>query len=467
MLLTITTTHDPATDLGYLLAKNPARVHTRKLSFGESHVFFPEATEEICTAALLLDLDPVRLVRGSGRGPKGGERTLAHYVNDRPYVTSSFFSVAIARNFATAMGGRSRERPELAETPIPLEAKIVAVPCRGGEDLLRRLFEPLGYEVTAEQHPLDENYPDWGAGRYFTVTLKATCRVADLLAHLYVLLPALDLEKHYWIGKDEIDKLLAKGEGWLGEHPEREQIVHRYLGRRRHLSREALERLVAEDDPDPDETAEAEAAEEEVLEKRVSLNEQRHVAVLEALQAAGAKRVVDLGCGEGRLLARLAKEKQFERIAGMDASTRALEIAFDRLKLERMLERRRERFNLFQGALTYRDGRLADYDAACLVEVIEHVDPPRLGALEHAVFEFADLDTIVVTTPNVEYNVRFETLPEGKLRHRDHRFEWTRAEFNEWATGVAERHGYELAFQPVGEEDSEVGPPSQMVVFSR
>ena len=233
MLLTLTTTHRPATDLGYLLAKNPARLHRRKLSFGEAHVFYPEAGEERCTAALLLDIDALRLVRGRDRE----QRTLAHYVNDRAYVASSFMSVALARSFSSALSGRSKERQKLAETPIPLCAEIAVLPCRGGEDLLRRLFEPLGYAVAAEQLTLDDAFPDWGQSVYFRVRLKAVCRVSEILNHLYVLLPVLDREKHYWIGRDEIDKLLEKGEGWLKDHPEREQIVRRYMGSKPSLAR--------------------------------------------------------------------------------------------------------------------------------------------------------------------------------------------------------------------------------------
>src|SRR5436190_17920500 len=148
MLLTITNTKPPATDLGYLLHKNPSRVQSFELSFGKAHVFYPEATENRCVAALLLDVDPVGLVR-SRRGPAGEGGLLDQYVNDRPYVASSFMSVAIAQVFGSALSGRSKDRPELVETPLPLEARLSVLPCRGGEGFLRRLFEPLGYDVTA------------------------------------------------------------------------------------------------------------------------------------------------------------------------------------------------------------------------------------------------------------------------------------------------------------------------------
>jgi len=464
MLLTITNTQPPATDLGYLLSKNPARLQSFDLAFGQAHVFYTEASDERCTAALLLDIDPVGLVRNR-RGPAGEGRTLEQYVNDRPYVASSFLSVAISQVFGSALAGRSKERPQLAETPLPLQAKLAVLPCRGGEEFLRRLFEPLGYNVTAHRHTLDEQFPEWGASRYFTVELQANVRLRDLLAHLYVLIPVLDDDKHYWVGDDEVEKLLRHGAGWLAAHPERELIAKRYLKHRHSLAREALARLVDEDNPDPDSAAAAHDVEEAVIEKPISLNQQRIGAVIAALKSSGAKRVLDLGCGEGRLMEAMLKDAAFEEIAGMDVSHRALEIAQDRLKLDRLPPKQKERVKLMQGALTYRDKRLAGYDAATVVEVIEHLDPPRLAAFERVLFEFARPNVVILTTPNVEYNIKFEDLPAGKLRHKDHRFEWTRAEFQAWAESVAQRFGYQARFLSVGLADDVVGAPTQMATF--
>jgi 3' terminal RNA ribose 2'-O-methyltransferase Hen1 len=466
MLLTITYTGNPATDLGYLLHKSPFRVHSLEQVFGKAYVFYPETSAERCTAALLLEIDPIGLVRNR-RGPSGEAHVLEEYVNDRPYAASSFLSVAIARTFGTAITGRSKERQELAETPLPLEARIAVVPCRGGEDLLRRLFEPLAYQVTALRHPLDTKFPEWGESPYFTVNLKATVRLNDLLTHLYVLIPVLDDDKHYWVGDVEVEKLLRHGEGWLREHPERELITNRYLKHQKRLAREALTRLIGEEEPEAEELAEIHTREEEAIEKPISLAEQRLGAVMSALRSSGAKRILDLGCGEGRLLRELLKDKTFAEIVGLDVAHRALEIAAQKLHLDNLPTMQKERIRLLHGSLTYRDARLAGYDAATVVEVIEHQDPPRLAAFERVLFEFAHPQTVVVTTPNVEYNVKFETLPAGKMRHKDHRFEWTRAEFQTWASSIAGRFGYSVRFLPVGSEDQAVGSPTQMGIFSR
>ncbi len=466
MLLTLSTTFKPATDLGYLLHKNPSRMQTEELSFGQAHVFYPEATEDLCTAALLLEVDPIALVRGR-QGPAGNGQQFEQYVNDRPYAANSFLSVAIGRVFASALGGRSKDRAALADTKIPLVAQIPCIAAHGGDDLVRKLFEPLGYAVETRGETLDERFPEWGESPYVSLTLSGMMRLQDLLAHLYVLIPVLDNEKHYWVGEDEIEKLLKRGDGWLSQHPEKELIVSRYLKRHRGLTPDALARLIPEEAEPADEAQQNSSdAEEQKVERPLGLHQQRLDAVLSVLRAVGAKRVLDLGCGEGKLLKLLIPETQFEAILGMDVSWRALEIAHEKLKLQRLVERQRERVTLIQGSLMYRDNRLHGYDAAAVVEVIEHLDAPRLAAFERVLFQFARPSCAIVTTPNVEYNARFESLLPGQFRHRDHRFEWTRAQFTGWADDICMRFGYTVRFQPIGPIDGEFGAPTQMAVFS-
>ncbi|MGD1909541.1 MAG: 3' terminal RNA ribose 2'-O-methyltransferase Hen1 [Rivularia sp. (in: cyanobacteria)] len=478
MLLTIATTHQPATDLGYLLHKHPNRCQSFSLSFGEAHVFYPEATNEQCTAALLLDINPVKLVRKR-------TLTLDAYVNDRPYVASSFFSVAISQVFSTALGGRCKDKPELVETPIPLVVKISVLPCRGGEParwagsptcsdwrtrkgegFLRELFEGLGYQVTLQNYPLDETFPEWGESKYFTVELQNTLPLSLILSHLYVLIPVLDDNKHYWVNEEEVEKLLRHGEGWLKEHPLKEQITKRYLKRQYRLTRAALAQLTEANELDPDSAEETHDKEEAAVEKPLSLNQQRLNSVVTALKQNNARKVVDLGCGQGNLLKMLLKDNYFEKITGVDVSYRALGITKERLDRLHLPRNQWDKLQLIQGGLTYKDKRIYGYDAAAVIEVIEHLDLPRLSAFERVLFEFAKPQTVIVTTPNIEYNVKFENLPAGKLRHKDHRFEWTRAEFQKWAKDVGEKFSYKVEFQNVGEEDLEVGSPTQMAIFN-
>ncbi|MFE2165809.1 3' terminal RNA ribose 2'-O-methyltransferase Hen1 [Streptomyces sp. NPDC059447] len=476
MFLTISTTgtpERPATDLGFLLHKHPGKMQAFSTSHGNAHVFYPEATAERCTAALLLEVDPVALVRrGQGKGRGGApDAALAQYVNDRPYAASSLLAVALSGVFRSALKGQCTARPELPGEKRPLRVEIPALPARGGAALVHRLFDPLGWDlVDVEPVPLDERFPEWGDSRYVRLVLEGELRLADALRQLYVLLPVLDDAKHYWIAPDEVDKLLRAGDGWLASHPEHGLISSRYLARHKRLTQDALERLelvrLAESDGSEVEELDN-AVDDEIAERSVPLAVQRREAILAALRAAGAARVLDLGCGQGQLVQALLKEVSFTEIVGMDVSVRALNLAAKRLRLERMGERQSSRVTLLQGSLAYTDKRLAGYDAAVLSEVIEHLDVERLPALEYAVFGSARPRTVLVTTPNVEYNVRWATLPAGQVRHGDHRFEWTREEFRAWADGVANRHGYGVEFVPVGDDDPEVGPPTQMAVFTR
>jgi 3' terminal RNA ribose 2'-O-methyltransferase Hen1 len=480
MLLTLTSTSPPATDLGFLLHKNPASVRSVSMNWGTAHVFYPVAEPDRCTAALLCEVDPVALVRRS----RGGAFPLAAYVNDRPYAASSLLAVAIRKVFSTALRGDCAARPDLPAARLQLSAHLPVLPCRGGEGLLRRVLEPLGYSVSAAALPLETAFPAWGDSPYFDVRISAACRVRDLLGQLYVLLPVLDDDKHYWVSKDEIGKLIAGAGQWLAGHPERDLIVRRYLRHQPGLVAEATVRLLDEDCGSAEVRAaecDGEAEPGPVAAGAVAaglglagpaathtrLRDLRVAAVLRELKAAGARRVLDLGCGDGRILAALLGDPQFEELVGVDASAAALDRAARRLRTDEMAPRQRQRVRLLLGALTYADRRLHGYDAAVLTEVVEHVDPGRLGALEQAVFGAAAPPAVLVTTPNAEHNPRYPGLAPGALRHPDHRFEWTRAQFRAWAESVAGRYGYAARFEPVGDDDAEVGPPTQMAVLTR
>ncbi|GAA1583204.1 3' terminal RNA ribose 2'-O-methyltransferase Hen1 [Kribbella hippodromi] len=446
----------PASDFGFLLHKNPARPQAIGITGGSAHVFYPEATDERCTAAVLLEIDPIGLVR-SGRGKAAEGFTLGQYVNDRPYAASSLLAVALGKLFRTAMNGRCDARPELAARPLPLEIHVPALPCNGGAELAERFFAPLGWTVDARPVPLDPEIPAWGDSRYVDLRLTGVLRLADALNHLYVMLPVLDDAKHYWVGSDEVDKLVKAGEGWLAAHPEKDLISRRYLAHRRYLADAALERLAEVDGQ--------ELAEESAEEGSVSLAVERRTAVAGVLRELGARRIADLGCGEGALVGELLKDPMIGELIATDVSARALISAKRRLRYDDLPDRQRDRLRFLQSSVTYSDERLAGLDAVVLMEVVEHVDPPRLPALAKSVFQAARPAAVVMTTPNSEYNVLFPSLPAGKFRHPDHRFEWTRAEFEDWARGVASSYGYVVEFRPVGAVDPVHGAPTQLALF--
>lgn len=454
MLLTIETTHNPATDLGYLLFKHPNKVQTFSFSMGKAHVFYPIATPEKTRVALYVEVNPIELARR--RGNRG--QALSHYVNDRPYTACSLMSVALSRTFNKAMRGVCEDRPELARQKIPFEVKLPALPSRGGAEAIESLFAPLGYDIDMDLVPLDPNHPEWGKGVLYALCLRGEQTLKDLLTHLYVLIPVLDGQKHYWVGEAEWEKLLQKAGDWLPSHPARERITRRYLNRHGKLANDAVKILEANDDPQHQE--EKTNAPEEPAKKRPKLNDARYSAVFGALKNLGVQSVLDLGCGEGKLLRVLHHEGKLTRLGGADVSVSCLERAHKKLKLDA----HHCPVELWQSSVTYRDARRNDFEALCLIEVIEHMDASRLDALESSVFAPKTARVIVVTTPNHEYNALYDMKP-GQLRHSDHRFEWDRNTFQTWARNIAARNAYQVSFRPVGPLHETLGAPTQMALF--
>jgi 3' terminal RNA ribose 2'-O-methyltransferase Hen1 len=348
--------------------------------------------------------------------------------------------------------------------------------------MLERVFTPLGYEVEWTGGLLDERFPEWGDSCYVNLTIGGKARLRDLLRHIYVLVPVFDNRKHYWIGDEEVDKLLSHGEGWLENHPEKVFITRRYFSKFRSFTRLALKRLdrldngeggaesgteetVAEN-PEATEIS-AEISAEASVENLLRLNDERLLTVLDELKASNAKSVIDMGCGEGNLLKHLIKEKTFIAIAGTDVSVASLNRAKERLKLDSLSEEQKKRVTLFQSSLCCRDKRFRNYDAAALVEVIEHLDENRLSSLASVVFGDAAPTVVVITTPNSAYNVNYPGLAAGSFRHTDHRFEWNDAQFRAWAGSIAGRYGYSVHYKGIGAQDGERGTPTLMAVFNK
>lgn len=462
MLFTVTYQGHNTQDLGYLLHKNPSKAQKFELNYGCAYVFYPEVSDERTTAALLLDINPIDLARGKVGSAEGG---LFDYVNDRPYAASSFMSTAISKVFGTAMGGRSKERAELAATPLCLTACIYSVKDGGEENLAAELFEPLGYTVETVRAEADDEFGDWGRVPYVNITLHGTVRLSELLNHIYVLLPVFDRQKHYYTSEDEIQKLLDHGAGWLNAHPQRDKIVNRYFAAKKSYAKKAIDILLENDGEDDDKNESDDEAEEKAA--RTPLNTERLKAVKAAVLKSGAESVIDMGCGECRLTSMLLPERQIKRLTACDVSVYTLEKAAKRLRLDRMNVHLKSKLILMQASLTYRDKRFSGYDCACIVEVVEHIEPMRIPAFERVVFEFAAPKTVIVTTPNREYNANYASMRENALRHGDHRFEWSRAEFEAWTRHVCAAFGYSCDISGIGDNDDSLGCPTQMGVFTK
>lgn len=469
MLITITLEPEAgsqvdATALSHLLRKHPGRLQTFELPVGNAHVFYPEYSPQRTTAALLLEVDAIGLVRSKRfRGDNG---VLDYYINDRPYAASSLLAVALGKVLRSAMLPTSEAYPELASASLPLRLEVPVISTRGrdGHDLAQRLFAPLGWEIEQRPMALDEAYPLWEDSRYSHLVLTGTVPLHLALRQLYVLLPVLDDSKHYWVNDDEAEKLVRQGEGWLPDHPERALISHRYLAHQRDLVAAADARIDGE--------APASAGEAAVHVPRDGAPQQplrvlRAEAVMAALKDCGAHQVVDVGSGSGALLHRMRKDRFFTRILGTDVSARSLEQAARIMNLDELADSDKDRITFLHSSAVYRDERIAGFDAVALMEVIEHIEPSRLSALEDSIFAAAAPRSVIVTTPNAEYNHLYPSLAAGTMRHEDHRFEWTRAQFAQWAEAVAERHGYDIEYRPVGEESESAGPPTQMAIFRK
>lgn len=459
--MTITYEGRNTQDLGYLLHKNPERAQQFELNYGKAYVFYPELSDERTTVALLLDIDPIDLARGKVGSTEGG---LFDYVNDRPYATTSFMSTAISRIFNTALKGTCAKRQELADTPLQLTATIYSLKDGGDDSLATQLFAPLNYIVKAERVVLDSAFPEWGLSPYVNLTISGEVKLSTLLNQLYVLIPVFDRKKHYYTSEEEIAKFLNHGKGWLENHPYKEKIAQRYFSEKKAYARKALDVLLT-DEVDPDETDANDETEEK--EARTPLNAQRMESVKNAVLASGAASVIDLGCGECRLTSLLLNEPQIKKVAACDVSIRTLEKAAQRLRLDQMPTPKKNKLSLFQASLTYKDKRFEGFDCACVIEVIEHIEPTRLPALERSIFEFAAPKTVIITTPNSAYNANYEQMQAGSMRHADHRFEWTREQFENWTEQVCKKFGYSCRISGIGDIDQRYGSPTQMGVFTK
>ncbi|MED5803035.1 3' terminal RNA ribose 2'-O-methyltransferase Hen1 [Gordonia sp. Z-3] len=431
----------PATDLGFLLYKHPDRVQRFATSQGGATVFFPVASPELCSVVLHVDGAGAKVDRAEGMG---------RYVNVVPFAASSRLVVVLGKVFGDALAGRCATRPELVDNRWPMTLTVPSVPT-GGRCSPAELFEPLGWTVQTSAQPLEP--PQWGDSEFVTISLSGVHTVRDALRHLSVCLPVLAGAKHYFVDDAEVDKLQRLGDGWLDTHPRRDDIAAGYVKHVRSLTDEAVMRLAGDvTTAQPADDANA------VPERRASLARHRREWVVESLARAGARSVLDAGCGEGRLLAELVTALPGAQIAGVDVAPAMVDRARERLQRWRGT-------SVWQSSLMYTDPRCRGFDAVVLMEVIEHIEFDRLPTAMSSVFDEMAPRTVVITTPNHDHNEAYGLA--GQWRHPDHRFEFTRADFAQWCASVAEEYRYRVTIDGVGEPVEGLGAPTQCAVFTR
>jgi 3'' terminal RNA ribose 2''-O-methyltransferase Hen1 len=456
MLLTITYKGKDTQDLGYMLFKNPNRPQSVKLTTGSAYVYYPKVSDEETTIALLLDINSLDLAKGE-KGKDVQPQSLFDYVNDRPYVASSFLATAMNKVFGTAISGRGDEYQELVDSKLNLSATIHMFPCPVDKERINKVFEPLGYEVNYETFLLDNKFPEWGDSKYVNLTVSGNVVLRDLLKQIILLIPVFDKFKHYDVSnQDELNKLLKLGDGWLSDHPEKDFIVNRYLQFKKGLVNKAQEHLKS----DVDEIEES--IDKAVTEKEESLNTTRFNSVINELIKIEAKSVLDIGCSNGKLLEAIRDKMPNIKLAGIDVHLKAVSIA-DKMANKKDLDK----IDFFQSSILYKDKRFKGYDAVTAIEVMEHIDEFKLYLFEKVLFGYINPRVAILTTPNKDYNENYDNINNKGLRHFDHRFEFTKREFESWVTKICSKYGYIYFFKSIGKADEKDQQPTLMVTFMK
>ena len=467
MLLTITCKGEHASELSFLLHKNPYKVQEFNVIMGKAYVFYPKVSDIETTVALLADLNPIDLVKGKEGVKQDSYYTLFDYINDRPYSINSFTSSIISKVFNTACAGKCEHLPELVKTELDLSCTLYALPVKGRLDMINKIFEPLGYEVSYEEKILDSEFEEFGKSSYVDLTIhNEHITLYNLLNQIRILIPVFDKEKHYYVDEKEVDKLIRLSIDWLKDHPEKNRIVGRYFSKDKKLAVKALEALKI-DEIKNDDIEEDNTTSEKTIEKKVRLNDQRLETVKKTIIENNCKTVLDYGCGEGNLESILANESSISQITFTDISFNALKNTKFRIRSKMKNEDYDNKFSSFQSSLLYRDERCRNFDCICLIEVIEHIELNRLDTIVENIFGYYKSKIIIITTPNREYNIKYEFLEEDKLRHPDHRFEFTRDEFYKFVNNIVDndRYPYNAIIESIGEIDDTVGSPTMMAVF--
>ncbi|PYF06198.1 3' terminal RNA ribose 2'-O-methyltransferase Hen1 [Ureibacillus chungkukjangi] len=445
MQLTIRGTGQDIQVISYLLAKNPNNLYERRVSGHLVRMFFSQFSEEEVEVTFFVTPDPIELSRNNSK-----VYDITSYINDREFVVSSIFCTFLRTALGTALNGKPVEEYEpWVNHPFPLEFSFGPVASQLTDQDIQSLFQPLGYavEITYGEADYNMDFKSKSSARF--ITLKGSTTLQMGLRQLFVLIPVLDNYKHYYIDEQEVEKIVRYGEGWLDKHPKREFILRQALRFKEVYGQFENQHTKKENESSP----------------KLRLNDLRYDKIVGKVNQLKRKEtVVDLGSGEGKLSEKLGFIDGVKEILAVEPSESATLKAlkrFEKAAQDKNFVKPRQIF----GSLFYYDERLKGKDVLILCEVIEHIDEYRLPKIIQTILQDYRPRTLIITTPNQEYNEVYGM--GGDYRHPDHRFEWTREEFQTWCKTQNENHEYNIAFDGIGEEHELHGYPTQMCLFTR
>lgn len=445
MQLTIRATGDNVKAISYLVSKNPENLYERNQKGHLVRMFYSKFADKELEMTVFVTPDPLELMQN-----KSNSFDITHYINDREFAVSSIFCSFIRSALGTALNGQPKEEyAQWVGHEFPFVLELGPVASTLSDQQLKDLFEPMGYQVDIERPEIHYSFQLKESSTVRTLTLTGYQTLQNSLRHLFVLIPVIDNYKHYFIDEKEIEKLERYGDGWLEEHPMREMIY------RQALRFKEIYSLV--------ESPNTEEKPEEPV-RKVRLNEMRYEKIVETAKLLKPNSIVDFGSGEGKLAVQLGFINGVQEVLAVEPSQAAT------LKAVKRFEKVKDRSSFIEpttlwGSLFYYDERLKGKDLIILCEVIEHIDAQRLPKAFDTILNLYAPESLIITTPNQEYNEIYDM--EDHFRHDDHRFEWTRQEFQEWCKARNHLDLYELEFSGIGEENLNQGFPTQMCVFKR
>ncbi|WP_141431100.1 3' terminal RNA ribose 2'-O-methyltransferase Hen1 [Bacillus sp. 03113] len=448
MQLSVKAVGDGAKILSYLIAKNPYNLYDRDEKSNRVRLVYTVFDEKEVEVVIFVTPDPVELVRNSANA-----FDITQYINDREFAVSSLFCTNIRKALGTALNGKPKEEyQKWVNHPFELHMNFGPVASHLSDENIVELLHPLGYIVEIERGETNYSFELKQRSSSRFIHLKGQQTIQQALRHLFILIPVIDNYKHYFIDEHEIEKLVRYGEGWLDSHPLREYIIKQSLRFSELINQ--FPSLAKKDDEEEHSSA-----------PKVRLNELRYQAVVEKIKSLSQRAsIVDFGSGEGKLSVRLSNIPDVKEVLAVEPSETAQLRAIQRFEKASYNQTHVSPTPIL-GSLFYYDERLLNKDVMILCEVIEHIDEYRLPNIMKTIFREYQPKTLIVTTPNREYNEVYAM--DEIVRHSDHRFEWTRQEFKSKCETWIKNVLYSMEFEGIGLEHEEYGHPTQMCTFVR